>query len=66
MYLVGDNSELRSDHPFDETRMKESLTKQDLIKAKQNKDFNIINLEKMEYFNPEKNEWVKLKPYGSL
>jgi len=39
------------------------LTKDHLIKARENEEYQVINLITREYYDPAKNQWVKIKEY---
>lgn len=59
MYLVG-KSTWRDMMKY-ELCVKEKITRDDLAKAKKDESFQVINLRTLEYYDPEKNEWVKLE-----
>lgn len=59
MYLVG-KSEDRDMIPWD-LCVKEKVTREDLAKTKEEESFQVINLRTLEYFDPEKNDWMKIK-----
>ena len=63
-YLVGVLQ--RSDYSFSDNAMNEAhisnvIEKQDLIKAKQDENYQVINLATQEFYNPENNNWEKFK-----
>lgn len=65
-FLVGIPSGMASKFPYDEARLKETISKKDLGKAKDDCEFVVINLETKEFFHPEKNAWVKIKEYSDV
>lgn len=60
MYLVG---ELGSTRDWWKgcgmVKVKPKITREDLGKAKANSDFHVIDLERLSFFDPEKNDWVE-------
>lgn len=41
----------------------ENISKQHLIDAKSDEDYQVINLATLEYYEPKKNEWLKLQSF---
>lgn len=65
-YIVGTfqrhHSEIfEDDDPFYETKIVDEITKDHLLKAKNDDDYQVINLITREYYDPKKNQWVKIK-----
>lgn len=46
--------------PFYETEIVDEITKEHLVKAKDDNDYQVINLITREYYDPIKNQWVKI------
>ena len=61
MYLVGDLSNRDYFQEYSSVKVKEKITGEDLATAKLNDYHQVINLETLEYFDPKKNQWLKLK-----
>lgn len=61
MYLVGDFSGIREEGAFNPPKKVLTITKDDLLKAKMDSDHQIIDVMEMKYFNPDKNEWIKIR-----
>ena len=66
MYLVGTftrhHSEIfEDDDPFYETKIVDEITREHFAKAKNDDEFQVINLITREYYDPKKNTWVKIK-----
>lgn len=64
-YIVGTfqrhHSEIFEDtDPFYETKIVDEITKEHLVKAKNDDDYQVINLITREYYDPKKNQWVKI------
>ncbi len=64
-YLIGilqrHHSEIFNvDDPFYEASIVEEVTREHLLKAKNDDDYQVINLITKQYYNPKKNEWVKI------
>lgn len=57
-YLVGDFADRDW---FKYVNVQDGISKDDLIKASQNSTFQVINLDTMEYFDPDTNAWVKFE-----
>ena len=67
-YLVGTfqrhHSELFEDNdPFYETKIVDGVVKEDLLKARNDDDYQVINLLTLEYYDPKKNTWIKIKRF---
>ena len=65
-YIVGTfqrhHSEIfENDDPFYETKIVDEITREHLLKAKNDDDYQVINLITREYYDPKKNQWVKIK-----
>jgi|TARA_B110000211_G_C13839996_1_gene447445 hypothetical protein len=65
-YLVGTfqrhHSELfNDDDPFYETKIVDNVDRSHLMSAKNDDDYQVINLITREYYNPKINKWVKIK-----
>lgn len=59
MYLIGD---LGNRFLYDMTvHFKEQATKEDLIRAKKDPGYQVINVTEMKYFDPVQNKWVDIK-----
>ena len=61
MYIVGDFSQLRDSYPINEPTIKKNISKDDLIKARDDQSYQVINLITHTYFEPNKNTWKPLK-----
>ena len=60
MYLVGIFQELKDDMPFNEVKIVDEITREDLLKSKQDSDYMIVDIKNLKFFHPDKNEWLKL------
>jgi len=65
MYLIGNfkrrhTYSFKDDNPMDETKIVNNISREDLAKAKDDDDFQIINLLKHEFYDPKKNIWQKI------
>jgi hypothetical protein len=58
MFLVGELYHRPYFIGCGEVKIKAAITKEDLAKTKDNDEFQVINLEEMSFFDPEKNGWV--------
>lgn len=58
MYLVG-KTEYREDMDWS-LCVKKEISKQDLINTRYDDAFQIINLDTLQYFDPDKNAWVDI------
>ena len=68
MYLVGTFTREYFDFTDNKSPMSlvglvEKITKQHLLNANQNDDYQIINLITREYFDPKGNKWIKIKAF---
>jgi len=66
MYIVGiferDYFSLSSnDKPLSLTWVKETIDKQDLIKAKEDDNFQILDVDNFTYYDPIQNKWIELE-----
>ena len=59
MYLVGDLSYSEYFKGMGYVKVKKEITKEDLGKSKTDSAFQIINLDTLEFFDSEKNAWIK-------
>lgn len=64
-YLVGTfqrhHSEIfEDDNPFYGTKLVDEISKEHLLNAVQDSDYQVINLITLEYYDPKKNKWVKI------
>lgn len=60
MYLVGDFDRFFDDE-LENVKVLKSITREHLAKARGERTYNVINLETLEYFQPELNQWAKFK-----
>ena len=65
MYLIGQFNRDYFDFSSNENPMSlvglvEKLTKEHLVKASQDDDYQVINLYTSEYYDPKSNKWIKL------
>ena len=65
MYLIGifnrDYFDFSSnENPMSLVGLVEKLTKEYLVKASQEDDYQVINLYTKEYYDPKNNKWIKL------
>ena len=59
MYLTGD---LSSRDWFDiDVKFKSEITKEDLLKAKKDDSFQVIDVINRKYFDAENNQWKEIK-----
>jgi len=61
MYIMGDLSD--TEYFESSVRIKPQITKEDLLKAR-DRDSQIIDLDKLSYYDADKNEWIKFKMDG--
>jgi len=61
MYLVGNLSDRDFFQLVDGPKFKVEITTAELAKTKENSDYQVIDLLKMKYFDPDKNEWVDIE-----
>lgn len=59
-YIVGNIGDIRDDFNYLPVKFLNDLTKDHLIKAKKYKDYQIIDVENQRYYDPNKNEWIKI------
>ncbi len=67
MYLVGI---MKRDEWYDSNPMREAgivlaITRDHLVKARQDDEYNVINLATREYYNPKSNSWEKIQDLDS-
>ncbi len=48
-------------NPLTDTKLCENVTKEDLIEAQKDDDFQVINLITHQYFDPKQNTWINIK-----
>ena len=65
MYLVGTFqrdyfSFTTNENPLSLVFVKEEITKDDLMKASKDEDYQVINFIKREYYDPKQNKWVSI------
>jgi len=60
-YLVGSIGDIRDELQIYQVKIVGSISKDDLAISKSDDYYQIINLKNETYFNPEKNEWIKIK-----
>jgi hypothetical protein len=66
-YLVGRFDRENPDYNFNKgnplphLEVVNEIEKTHLLLAKNDLDYQVINLETLEYYDPEKNQWVKIK-----
>ena len=66
MYFVGRFNRtyfdiFANDNPMETVFLKEDITKEDLTKAAQDSDYQIIDVMTRSYFDPKSNKWLKIK-----
>jgi hypothetical protein len=66
MYLIGTFERWHSDMfeddtPMNETKIVDEISRDDLMKAKNDDGYQVINLLKYEYYNPKRNTWDKIR-----
>lgn len=49
------------ENPMNETKIVDEISRDDLMKAKNDDSYQVINLLKMEYYNPKSNQWQKVR-----
>ena len=50
-----------TDNPLNEARIRKNMTREILQQITVDEDFQVINLETLEYFDPKQNKWIKIK-----
>jgi len=67
MYLIGKltRDDWWESDPMHEAGVITNVTRDHLAKARDDEDYNVINLVTREYFNPKSNSWQKLQDYDS-
>lgn len=66
MYLIGRferESLWPSTNPLNSVGKVAQITKDHLVKAQQDENYQVINLLTMEYFDPSQNKWVKIQSF---
>lgn len=63
-YLIGSSEDLREEGLYP-LAFVESISKEDLLRCKDNPDTVIVDLVAMGYYNPTENEWLPLKTVES-
>jgi hypothetical protein len=65
MYLIGKTTrdDWWEDGPMAEAGLINKITKDHLAKARDDEDYNVINLITREYYNPKQNSWVKFEVF---
>ena len=61
MYLVGDLTNRDYFQEYSSVKFKAEITREDLSKTKTDSYWQVINLENRTYFDPQKNEWLKIE-----
>jgi len=66
MYFIGTFNRSYStlfgnDDPMPLVFLKDDITKDDLVKAAQNTDYQIIDVATRSYYDPKQNKWIKIK-----
>ena len=66
MYLIGTFSRdyfdfSNNENPLSVVGLVNEITREHLGNAKQDDDYQVINLERKEYYEPKRNEWIKIK-----
>lgn len=66
MYIVGtfkrdyfDHS--NNDKPMSLVFLRETITKDDLVRASQDDEYQVIDLIQRKYYDPKKNEWLPIE-----
>lgn len=61
MFLVGELGERREYWKgMGYVKVTDQITRDDLVKARENADFHVVDLGRLMFYDPEKNEWVDL------
>jgi len=55
MFLLGDFTDMET------VKVEGQITKEDLIKARDNNSFQVINVTTWEYFYPKLNKWIRIE-----
>lgn len=60
MYLIGkfERSEYIDENPMYTVKYVEKITREDLIKCKEDECFQVINILDKKYYDPKQNAWV--------
>jgi hypothetical protein len=58
MFLVGELDSRDYFKGMGMLKLKESITRDDLGKTMNNRSFQVINLDTLQFFDPDKNAWV--------
>lgn len=64
MYLLGEFNYIRDDDMralSNGVRFQNEITKDDLVKSKNNRSYHIINLDNKKVYDPERNIWVDIR-----
>lgn len=65
MYLVGTFSRDYFDHnnnkPMSLVFLRETVTKDDLVRASQDDDYQVIDLIQRKYYDPKQNKWLPIE-----
>ena len=60
MFLIGDFSNRDYFNSFNGPVFKNNLSQKDLVKAKNDGYFQVIDLDRKKFFDPDKNKWINL------
>jgi hypothetical protein len=58
MFLVGELDNREWFKGMGQVKVKAKYTKEDLIKAKGDRSFQVINLDTLQFFDPDKNDFI--------
>jgi len=50
-----------NDKPMELTWIKETITKDDLVKTQKEDEYQVIDLDRLMYYDPKQNKWLELE-----
>ena len=50
-----------TNNPMNEVKVTDNVTRDHLVNAASDEDYQVINLSSMEYFDPKQNKWLKIE-----
>ena len=53
----------QNENPLSTVGIIEEISKANLIDAQQDEDYQVINLITREYYDPKKNQWIKIQKF---
>lgn len=60
MYLVGLVADLREEQTYKLAKFKQEITKEDLVKCKNDSFYQVIDILNKKYYCPDNNDWIDI------